>query len=191
MPETYYTSDTHFWHGNIIRYCNRPYATAEQKVGRIPDECVLEMNESLITNWNSVVGRYDHIYHLGDFSFARNIDDSRTILSRLNGIKHLIRGNHDPDRVCQLDGWASVQDYKELKIDNKKLVLCHYAMRVWNGSHHGSLMLYGHSHGSLPGSNQSLDVGVDCWDYKPVNLEQIKAKLETLPPLTEMINNGL
>ena len=50
-----------------------------------------------------------------------------------------------------------------------------------NKSHHGSLMLYGHSHGSLPGTDQSLDVGVDCWDLAPTNLEKIMARMRTLP----------
>jgi calcineurin-like phosphoesterase family protein len=50
-----------------------------------------------------------------------------------------------------------------------QVVLCHYAMRVWRNAHHGALHFYGHSHGNLPGDAQSLDVGVDCWDFAPAS----------------------
>jgi hypothetical protein len=53
-------------------------------------------------------------------------------------------------------------------------VLCHYALRTWNGSHRGALRLYGHSHGGLAGDSQSVDVGVDCWDFRPVTLDEIR-----------------
>lgn len=163
----WFTSDTHFGHKNIIKYSNRPFNSVD------------EMDEAMIAEWNARVKPDDEIYHNGDFAFHKNPD---RYLSRLNGIKHLIIGNHDSDVCLSSYHWASVQPYKELVVNNTKLVLCHYAMRVWNRSHHGALMLYGHSHGSLPGSSQSLDVGVDCWDYRPVNLYEIQDRMKTLKP---------
>jgi calcineurin-like phosphoesterase family protein len=56
---------------------------------------------------------------------------------------------------------------------------------VWNASHHGALHFYGHSHGNLPGDSQSLDVGVDCWDFRPASLAEIRARLATLPTRRE------
>lgn len=156
----FYTSDTHFGHSNIIRFCNRPFASVD------------EMNEKLISNWNSAVGPEDDIYHLGDFAMGSK-DAVPAILARLNGRKHLVWGNHDSDQVRALPGWASSQAYLELNDSGKRLVLCHYAMKVWNHSHRGSLMLYGHSHGSLPGDDQSCDVGVDCFGYRPVPISAI------------------
>lgn len=158
----YFTSDTHFGHTNIIKYCNRPFAS------------VHEMNVALIQNWNSVVGKYDVVYHLGDFAF-RPKSDAESFLSRLNGEIHLIKGNHDRKIP---DGFANVSLYEEINYRGIYIVLCHYAMRVWNKSHRGSIMLYGHSHGSLPGTPQSLDVGVDCWNYKPVGLDEILNRLQ-------------
>jgi calcineurin-like phosphoesterase family protein len=64
----------------------------------------------------------------------------------------------------------------------QKLVLCHYALRSRPGSRRGAVHLYGHSHGTLPGNGQSLDVGVDCWDFRPVSLSQIREVLEREPP---------
>ena len=78
----YVTSDTHFNHKNIIKYCNRPFND------------VYEMNETLINNWNSVVTPEDIIYHLGDFGFGTK-EELQEIFDRLNGYKYLIMGNHD------------------------------------------------------------------------------------------------
>jgi calcineurin-like phosphoesterase family protein len=54
-------------------------------------------------------------------------------------------------------------------------------MKVWNGSHKGDWQLYGHSHGTLPDDPNALscDVGVDCWNYFPVSMEQLRAKMKT------------
>jgi len=82
MSNTWFIGDTHFGHTNILTYeCRyRPFASVE------------EMNETLIANWNSVVGEYDKVFHLGDFCFGKeNIE----IAGRLKGQKRLILGNHD------------------------------------------------------------------------------------------------
>lgn len=78
---TWLTSDTHFWHANVIKYCNRPFADAN------------EMNEKLILNWNEVVQPGDRVIHLGDFSLAARAVE--TVVPRLNGNIELIMGNHD------------------------------------------------------------------------------------------------
>jgi calcineurin-like phosphoesterase family protein len=167
MNEIYFVSDTHFHHRNIIRYSNRPFDSVE------------EMNEALIVNWNSRVKPTDTVYHLGDVGFC-NVEKLDRIIARLNGRIHLTPGNHDKP-AKRITRWASVEHYREITIDRQLIVLLHYGMRVWNRSHHGSIQLYGHSHGNLPGNSQSCDVGVDCWNYFPVNLEEIKARLATLP----------
>lgn len=142
------------------------------------------MNKALIDNWNKVVKPEDDIYHLGDFSFASNKQDTIDILKQLKGRKHLIWGNHDkqlkeivrsnPNLV------ASHQDYKELKYDNRLFVLFHYGQRVWNKSHVDgcySIHLYGHSHGTLPPYNNSVDVGVDAKfiteEYRPISIDEV------------------
>ena len=78
----FFTSDTHWGHLNILKFCNRPWPTVE------------EMDEALINNWNSVVGEHDIVFHLGDFAFAPN-SKWKEILGRLNGIHYLILGNHE------------------------------------------------------------------------------------------------
>lgn len=163
MPNIYVTSDLHFFHKNILRFNpeTRPYTSIE------------EMNEALIENWNSVVSPEDDVYDLGDFAFA-GVSRQISILERLNGRHHLIRGNHDQmwrkqqniDRALKNGWFDSIQDYIELKYNRATVCMFHYAPRVWNKSHHGSYFLYGHSHGSLPGIGRSMDVGIDSSDMK-------------------------
>ena len=159
---TWFTSDTHFGHANIIKYSDRPFSSVE------------EMDRVLIDKWNAKVGQKDVVCFLGDFCFS-DIIRGQSYLDRLNGVKHLIVGNHDKPAV-QLKGWASIKNLDEIRIEGQTIVLCHYAMRVWNKSHHGSWHLYGHSHGSLPDDPNSLsfDVGVDCHNFEPLNMEDIR-----------------
>jgi calcineurin-like phosphoesterase family protein len=159
----YFTSDHHFGHTNIIRHCSRPFADAD------------EMNREMTKRWNERVKNGDLVYHLGDFAFRGN--NPAVYRAGLNGRIVLILGNHDKRKDVMRAGFETIYDMAQVSVDGTLLVLCHYAMRVWNKSHHGALHLYGHSHGTLPGTAQSLDVGVDCWDFRPVTLTEIKERL--------------
>jgi calcineurin-like phosphoesterase family protein len=134
------------------------------------------MNETMVNNWNSLVGKQDTVYHLGDFSFCPN----QYFTEKLNGNIILITGNHDKDvnKKC----FAAVhKSYYETKIEEIPITMCHYAMKVWNKSHYGAFMLHGHSHNSLKEDPNALsfDVGVDAWKYYPVSFEQVKQKMAT------------
>ena len=171
--QIWFTSDTHFGHANILRFSKRPFKDVEQ------------MDAMLIKNWNSVVGYQDDVYHLGDFSLT-SAERSLRILEQLNGNKHLIKGNHEKsvlEKSFTREKFAWIKDYYELKVDDldakgnrQSIVLLHYAMKVWNKSHHGSWHLYGHSHGSLPDDINSLsfDVGVDSHNYFPISYDEVK-----------------
>ena len=170
--QTFFTSDTHFGHSGHEGWL----------INRRGFSSVEEMDEKLIENWNSVVKKGDEVWHLGDFTLKGGATAQR-YLDRLNGNLHLIWGNHDANSARRLPRWRSSEYGREIRLDGYKLTLCHYAHRVWNCSHRGTLMLYGHSHDSLPGNRQSCDVGVDSWDLRPVTLAQILDRLVTLPPL--------
>lgn len=168
----WFTSDIHFYHNNIIKYSNRPFND------------VNHMNDSLINNWNSVVGENDTVYSLGDFAFAK-VGKILEILSQLKGNIHLINGNHDEEIIKNakqlLDsGYVkSISDYKEIRVDGQFICLFHYGSRVWNKSHRGSWQLYGHSHGTLPPYGKSVDVGVDApfvtgkAEYRPLSFDEV------------------
>jgi calcineurin-like phosphoesterase family protein len=165
---TWFTADPHLGHANIIKYAKRPFDGVQQ------------MDSTIINLWNYRVSPGDTVYVLGDFAFAGH----DLYLGYLNGDKHLVLGNHDhSNRVKAATGWASISHYKEVRVEGEAVpVVCfHYSMRVWNRSHHGAIHLYGHSHGGLPGDSQSCDVGMDCWDFRPVSLSEIKVRLATLP----------
>lgn len=153
----FFTSDTHFGHKNIIRYCNRPWATVE------------EMNEGLIANWNAVVGPDDIVWHLGDFAFMSR-ERALEIFRRLNGTKYLVRGNHDSNAITKL-GWKKVVQTWETTVDGHDVVMHHKPLDQWDGIH-----LHGHCHGNIARCGtmpNRYDVGVDPMGYRPVTLTQI------------------
>lgn len=168
MTKTWFVSDTHFGHANIIKHCARPFSTAG------------EMDAAMVAQWNGVVQPDDDVWHLGDFAF-RSAAATESYLRRLNGRKHLVWGNHDSEASRAAPGWASSQAYAEVTVGGQRLVLLHYAMRVWPGSRRGALHFYGHSHGKLPGDRMSCDVGVDVWGFRPVGLDEIRQYLARLP----------
>ena len=158
----FFTSDTHFGDHRTLNIHKRPFTS------------VTEMDALLVANWNAAVGEEDEVWHLGDF--ARRAADVRGLLARLNGRKHLVRGNNDPPGTEAADGWASVQDYAELEAEGRRLILCHYPFRTWRDQHKGAIDLHGHSHGKLKPMLRQFDVGVDARGYRPVTLEQILAR---------------
>lgn len=158
MP-LFFTADTHFGDHRTLNIHRRPFPS------------VAAMDEALVTAWNATVGPGDTVWHLGDF--ARKPADMAALLGRLHGTKHLLRGNNDPSDLPAGNGWASVGDYTELEVDGRRLVLCHYPFRSWNGQHRGAINLHGHSHGRLKALPRQFDVGVDARGFAPVTLDQI------------------
>ena len=169
---TFLISDTHFCHDGIIRLCGRPFSNAR------------EMDETMVACWNAVVHRDDTVVHLGDFALKAEPQRLEKLFARLNGKKHLIRGNHD-NAATQALAWESQRDIAFTSIDSQNVVLCHYALRTWPKIRKGALMLYGHSHGRLPGNTQSCDIGVDVLGFAPLRLTQIRDYLATLPLMVD------
>lgn len=181
---------THYGHKNIVRgtteWKNFELGSSHQNTRDF--DTLEEHNATLVKNFNSLVKWDDELWHLGDWSFGgyENIKKFRDQLNCKN--IHLIFGNHDqhiePVNSPYRELFKSVQYYKELsfKIDSMKsgvygktkICLLHYAMSVWNKSHHQSIHLYGHSHGTLPDrGNRSMDVGVDTHNLYPYHLDEI------------------
>jgi calcineurin-like phosphoesterase family protein len=170
----FFTSDQHFGHANIIKYSQRPFAS------------VIEMNAEMIRKWNEKIEKNDIVYHLGDLSLA-SIEETKTILDQLNGKIFLIKGNHDKSTITYPKRFEWIKDFYELSVNDpeapngkQKIVLLHYAMKVWRSSFRGTWHLYGHSHGHLPDdeTSRSFDVGVDCHDFYPLSYEEVKAIMQ-------------
>ena len=172
----WFTSDTHFNHANIIKYCKRPFDTVD------------EMNQLLIDNWNMVVSKDDLIICDGDFALG-NSNSAIGILDKLNGHKILIKGNHEKAVLSNkqarsyFDG--GIYDLLEITILDEEvsdgfqdIILCHYPMVVWDKSHRGSWQLFGHVHGMLDGdkklSPNQMDIGVDSNGFRPISYQEVK-----------------
>lgn len=168
--KTFFTADLHLGHTNILRYANRPFKTIE------------EMDEAIIERWNKKIQPGDRVFLVGDFAFRNGL----RYRARLNGRITLIRGNHDkPHRLRGV--FEDVYDLFTFKEKDFIIVLCHFALRVWDRSHFGAWHLFGHSHGKLPGLGKSFDVGVDAHNFEPRSLDEIVAIMKTLPDNENMI----
>lgn len=175
--KVWFTSDLHFWHKNICKYCNRPYETIE------------EMNQGIIDNWNSVVKEDDTVFVLGDLGFC-GIEKLRPLMSQLKGKIILIQGNHDSDYVMStlyhekiinnFDRLMSITIIGDEECPNQELTLCHFPMIDWYNKEKGSWMIHGHQH-QLPEtpscSAVHYDVGVDKNNWMPINFEQLKINI--------------
>jgi calcineurin-like phosphoesterase family protein len=176
------TSDSHYSHKNIVRgVTNWRTPNGEIPVKSTRDFNTIEqMNEDLVTNINAVVGYYDTLIHLGDFSFG-GFENVEKFLNRLvcQNI-HLVLGNHDHhikyDRDGIQDRFLSVQQYLEVKIKDEYFVLCHYPLQSWHGLAKGVIHLHGHVHLSPKnkfGNGKKMDVGVEGNDLKPYLIDDI------------------
>lgn len=169
----WFTSDIHFSHANIIKYSNRPFADTT------------EMDEAMLKTINETVGPRDFLYILGDVSFAKP-EYTKQMIKRMNGIKILVWGNHDQVIRSNSEIRDLFHETHELLdrtfvVDGKrtKIVMCHYAMKVWNKSHHNSIHLFGHSHGSMPDDGRRcMDVGMDAVGLRPISLEEVMVYME-------------
>lgn len=157
---------------------------------------VARMDKYLIDNINEMVQPDDVLWHLGDFCFGSGFssnalnkaNDNPTAQRYRSLIKcknvHLIWGNHDNYSIRNY--FSSASDMHTLRWEGQDMVLCHYALAVWNKSHRGAWHLYGHSHSHaeswldrvMPG-RRSMDVGVDnvnslFGSYRPLSFEEIK-----------------
>ena len=129
---TFFTSDQHFGHFNIIRLCQRPFATAE------------EMDAAMLAKWNARVGDDDTVYVLGDLFFRSATVEP--ILGALRGRKHLVVGNHDHSwmgRVRMGDYFESVQTVAEISVEGRIMTLCHYPMLSYPQARRGYMVLGG------------------------------------------------
>lgn len=153
--EYFFTSDQHFGHDNIIKYCSRPFLSIE------------EMDACIIQRHNEIVKPGDVVIHAGDFTLKNRIA-AQLYIKQLNGNQVFLKGSHDswlPD---------SYSTRWERTIDGIHIVVDHYAMRVWPRSHYNSWMLYGHSHGRLEPIGKSWDIGVDNNNFYPVSFSSLK-----------------
>lgn len=193
----FFTSDPHYWHANVIKYCARPFASVE------------EMNEMMVIAWNYNVRPEDTVYVLGDFSLAFRAVE--TFPQRLLGNKILVPGNHDfchsyhkksrtPEnqqkwiKKYEENGFQVLAEQTTLDLEGLGVVnLCHHPYsdggkndndgngdkyEKWRPVDDGKILLCGHIHEKWktkksPKGSLMINVGVDVHSFTPVSLKKI------------------
>lgn len=196
--ETWFTSDQHFGHKNIIEYCDRPY----NSVG--------EMNEALIANWIERVAPGDLVFVPGDVVMGRK-EESLPLLARLTGYIVVLPGNHDPcwfgsnagaklarGRAQYLDnGVAEIIDTgaghgePTVEIAGQTVKMSHFPyigdsrerqgedkFSAYRPEDDGSWLIHGHVHDAWKVKDRMINVGVDVWDYCPVHIDELAAIID-------------
>ena len=149
------------------------------------------MDETIIKNVVGQLQKGDDLYYLGDFSMTKShgeMEGHMLALALTGANLFFIKGNHDKRDTVKLYQKYGIYlgEQKMINVPDRdardglqSIVLNHYAMRVWDRSHHGTWHLYGHSHHTLPELNDSLsfDVGINGWDYKLISYLQVKEKM--------------
>jgi len=164
---TWVTSDLHFGHKNIMKFC--PVTRA-----RFRDD-VAYMNETMIKEWNDLIAPEDLVYILGDVAFMSGSDAGRTVM-RLNGTKILVEGNHDRKTLQDAtfrNAFAEVHKYLDINYNGTKVVMFHYPICEWDQMHRGSVHLHGHLHGGTSGMEKyrCRDMGIDATGMIAMNMD--------------------
>lgn len=186
---TWFTSDHHFYHKNIIRYCARPFAIAE------------EMDRAMEDNWRALVKPGDTVYHLGDFALGKPWV-AAALLQRLPGRKILIRGNHDKgiNRLTGPGMFEEVHDRLTIELGGRKVLMCHYPYHPTpeeleqakannydirylerRPEDKGMVLLCGHVHEKWKFKKRQVNVGVDVWGFKPIREDELAAFVASKP----------
>lgn len=170
MANIFLISDTHFGHSNILSF-----KRTDGSPLRPGFDGIKVHDLKLIENWNSVVGKQDKVYHLGDVGFT-NFPYIKNIFDALNGTKVLIKGNHDNFKLSQY-----MQIFKDVRATHvlDKWVLSHVPIHTqsldrWKGNLHGHL----HEHKVMWNNNADEDLRyvnlcVEHINYTPVPFEEI------------------
>ena len=191
MSRTWYTSDTHYGHKNIIRFCGRPYAT------------IAEHDRDLIRRHNAVVKPGDTLFHFGDLALG-NIELTLPMTSELNGNRFLIPGNHDRmfsgsrseeyratfTKAYEAAGWTILPETIRTNIGGHPVIFSHFppvgdshGEDRWTEqrpANDGTTVIHGHVHEAWAERDQHFNVGVDVRGFAPVAEDTIKRWLDKL-----------
>jgi calcineurin-like phosphoesterase family protein len=170
--KTWFTSDTHWSHTNIIHYARRPFT----KLDGQPD--VEAMNEALIANWNARVHPQDRVWHLGDLFLGKPDHFIECVRPRLNGDIHLVLGNHDRLTNTQYRRMG-IEPHKRERLWHERahVLMVHNVAWVQDILGAYDLVLCGHVHElwreRIVKGKRCINVGVDVRGFRPVSLEEL------------------
>jgi len=176
VPETWFISDTHFGHANIL--------TFKDDAGKLVREfsSVEEMDETMVQRWNEVVRDQDRIYHMGDVAMNHRC---LPIMSRLKGKKVLIKGNHD---IFKLKDYTPYfEDIRAYKIFPKHgLVVSHIPVHTCQLEGRFKINAHGHMHQNILPDARYINLCVEHTDYRPVTLNEVMFRAEQRETMQEI-----
>lgn len=178
------TSDSHWNHEAIIKFCDRPFKDVE------------EMNYKLIENWNKKVPHDGLVFHLGDFAWSGGYEKWKNIRDQLNGDIILIKGNHEwknlsakaEEELFKYTTWQML-----IEVEGRKILLNHYPFLCYAGVYREPKGLvynaFGHCHSGPNKKGQDIprlvnllptqyDVGVDNNNYEPISFYEFNEKVQ-------------
>lgn len=184
----WFTADLHLGHGNILKYCNRPFLSPQERAKaatdprgkwRVSADTVRRHDDELLDAINTRVRPEDRLYVLGDFCWGRYEEAlaHRERIACRDVI--LVWGNHDHREVGRV--FQHTLEQGMITVEGQDIWLCHYPLRTWNRRFHGSWSLYGHVHGKFVAEDEAnlssltRDVGVDACDYRPLSFQDLCA----------------
>lgn len=186
MARTWFCSDHHFGHSNIIKFLDKDGSRIR------PFDSIQEHDEMIIKYHNDVVRPEDRVYIMGDLAMARK--DIQTV-SRLMGRKILIRGNHD---IFKLDDYLPYfDDIVSMRVYPKEnFIVTHIPIHPnqlgsrWRANVHGHL----HSnlvlqHDSMVPDPRYISMCMEKIDFRPVEFSDLLKRIKMLPEVEPRTRN--
>jgi len=162
---TYFISDTHFDHSNIIKYCDRPFSTVEY------------MNNTILHNWNNTIKDNDTVYFLGDLTHRKNSRNSTWWIHQLRGKIIWLKGNHDKLQALETVNVEKIGYSEIVRCDGYEFLLVHRGVEaptdIW--------IIHGHNHNNRPHIEPEIrwiNVSVEVIQYTPISLAEIIIELK-------------
>lgn len=190
MPKVFFTSDTHFFHKNILKHC----PSRKELCNASDENDIVSWDKWMVDEWNKTIKKHDIVYIIGDFAFG-SAELSKKILGKLNGKKFLILGNHDGSsdklnnhfiQITQQKMAVFKKEQYDFLDEDMQVFMCHYPLITWPSKHYGAIQLHGHCHGRLDAYNEEspdlrVDIGIDSTiaEFKPIPLEKIYQYFKT------------
>lgn len=162
-----FTADPHFGHPQILKHSHRPFDTVDA------------MDAAILARFQATVGPKDDLWIVGDFAWSE--EAGRRAFAQIPGRKHLVKGNHDFHPWVTKLAWDSVHDLVEVREQKQTFVLCHYPLVTWRGVRKGAVHLFGHVHQNWAGCKGAVNIGVDLWDFAPIDRPTAVAKAAQMP----------